>query len=159
MLYKRDALIIIIMLLSFAGCEALKASRPIIPIKEYEKLIAGRVDAQYVGTDTCLKACHSHDKIRRDFEASTMGAQLSRKSGMPVVDCESCHGPGSLAIEGITPEKVEEDKAKGIETKCNYETLIDLKNFLLLPYPSYVLNAIQQMPHSISINGMPQPMQ
>lgn len=122
--------------IAFTGCEALKTSRPIIPIKEYERLIAGRIDAQYVGTERCLSACHSHDKIRRDFEASTMGAQLSRKSGMPIVDCESCHGPGSLAIEGITPEKVEEDRQKGIETKCNYETLIDLKK---LPPPALSL--------------------
>ncbi|MCX7794212.1 MAG: DmsE family decaheme c-type cytochrome [Thermodesulfovibrionales bacterium] len=134
--YKRLLLTILLFSLIFTGCEALKASRPIIPLKEYEKLIAGRIDAQYVGTERCLSACHSHDKIRRDFEASTMGAQLSRKSGMPIVDCESCHGPGSLAIEGITPEKVEEDKKKGIDTKCKYETLIDFKK---LPPPALSL--------------------
>jgi DmsE family decaheme c-type cytochrome len=122
--------ILLLCLISFAiiGCETLKTSKPIIPIKEYEKLIAGRLDANYVGTPRCLAACHSHDKIKRDFEGSTMGAQLSKKSGLPIVDCESCHGPGSLAIEGITPDKVEDDKKRGIETKCDYETLIDYKN-------------------------------
>lgn len=80
-----------------------------------------------MGTDRCLSACHSHDKIRRDFEASTMGAQLSPETGLPLVDCESCHGPGSLAIEGITAEKVQEAKAEGQELACKYETLIDLK--------------------------------
>ncbi len=124
---RRYILISVLVGLTITGCETLKKSKPIIPIREYEKLIVGRLDAQYIGTDRCLSVCHSHDKIRRDFEASTMGAQLSRKSGMPVVDCESCHGPGSLAVEGITPEKVEEDKKNGIETKCNYETLIDFK--------------------------------
>ena len=111
-----------------AGCESLKSSKAILPMKEYERMIAGRLDANYVGTTTCLSACHYHDKIRRDFDASTMGVQLSKKSGMPLVDCESCHGPGSLAVEGLTPEKVAEDAKEGKQTACDYKTLIDLKN-------------------------------
>ncbi len=117
-----------VLTIALSGCESLKSSRPIIPIKEYERMIVGRLDAQYVGTQNCLSACHYHDKIRRDFEASTMGLQLSRKSGLPIVDCESCHGPGSLAIEGITPEKVAMDAKQGKQTACNYKTLIDLNN-------------------------------
>jgi len=55
-----------------------------------------------------------------------MGAQLSRESGMPIVNCESCHGPGSLAIEGITPEKVA--RTPGLEAdRCDYRTLVDMK--------------------------------
>jgi len=111
-----------------AGCAALKESRPIIPIKEYEKVIAGRLDADYVGTDACLKACHFHDQRRRDFDLSTMGAQLSRESGMPLVNCESCHGPGSLAIEGLTPQKVEADARAGKRSACDFKTFIDMKN-------------------------------
>ncbi len=118
----------LLFIFTFLSCESLKTSKPIMPIKEYEKMIAGRLDADYVGTARCLSACHSHDKIKQDFEASTMGAQLSKKSGMPIVDCESCHGPGSLAIEGITPEKVEQDRKEGKQTACRYETLIDYKN-------------------------------
>jgi DmsE family decaheme c-type cytochrome len=91
-------------------------------------MIVGRFDAQYVGTQNCLYACHYHDEIRRNLDASTMGVQLSRKSGMPLVNCESCHGPGSLAIEGITPERVETDAKAGKRTACNYKTLIDIKN-------------------------------
>ncbi len=110
------------------GCTALRKAPAIMPVEEYQKLLVGRIDANYVGTDNCLAACHVHDKKRDDFNASTMGAQLSAASGLPLVDCESCHGPGSLAIEGITPERVSEDAAAGIVTACNYETLLDLKN-------------------------------
>ncbi|MEJ2314354.1 MAG: DmsE family decaheme c-type cytochrome [Nitrospirota bacterium] len=122
-----------LLMVALAGCESLKRAEPIIPIKEYEKMIVGRFDANYVGTDNCLSACHFHDKLRKDFEASTMGAQMSGKTGMPIVDCESCHGPGSLAIEGITKEKVQEDAAKGIQTACDYKTFIDINS---LPAPA-----------------------
>jgi len=126
----------LIALIAVSGCETLKTSKPIIPMKEYERLIVGRFDANYIGTDNCLSACHYHDKIRRDFEASTMGAQMSSKSGLPIVDCESCHGPGSLAVERLTKEKVEEDAKKGIQTECDYKTLI---NFKELPPPAMSL--------------------
>src|SRR5512146_1888027 len=111
-----------------AGCAALKESRPIMPLKAYEKMIAGRLDADYVGTDACLKACHVHDTIRRYFDLSTMGAQLSRESGMPVVNCESCHGPGSLAIDPLTPAKLAADAKAGKKTACDFKTFIDIKN-------------------------------
>jgi DmsE family decaheme c-type cytochrome len=112
----------------FIGCRGVKESKPIIPIIEYERLLVGRIDANYVGTETCLSACHFHDKYKTDFEASTMGAQLSSESGMPLVDCETCHGPGSLAIVGLTEERVQRDREKGIQTECRYDTFIDIKN-------------------------------
>jgi DmsE family decaheme c-type cytochrome len=111
-----------------AGCAALKESRPILPIKEYEKMIAGRLDADYIGTDNCLRACHFHDKIRRDFDLSTMGAQLSRESGLPLVNCESCHGPGSLAVDQLTPQKLAADAKAGKRSACDFKTFIDIKN-------------------------------
>ena len=109
------------------GCETLKTSKPLIPIKTYERMLAGRFDADYVGNANCLRTCHHHDQIKRDFEASTMGAQLSPSSGLPIVDCESCHGPGSLAIKGLTRRKVEEAKKEGKVISCDYKTLIDIK--------------------------------
>ncbi|MBI5075023.1 MAG: DmsE family decaheme c-type cytochrome [Nitrospirae bacterium] len=127
-LARRIIVILALLPVLFVGCESLKASKPILPLKDYERMIAGRLDANYVGTQNCLAACHVHDKIKRDFDASTMGMQLSGRSGMPLVNCESCHGPGSLAIEGLTPEKIEADAKAGKQTACDYKTLIDLKN-------------------------------
>ena len=121
-------LALIVLAVCIVGCAGLKESKPIRPIREYEKMIVGNLEADYVGTQNCLAACHVHDKLKLYFDASTMGAQLGIESGMPLVDCESCHGPGSLAIKGITRELVAEKAAQGIKVACNYDTLIDLKN-------------------------------
>lgn len=126
-MYLRFRVLLLIILVGLTACETLKESKPLIPMKDYEKMIAGRFDADYVGTNNCLRACHYHDNLKRDFEASTMGAQMSSTSGMPLVDCESCHGPGSLAIANITPEKVEEAARQGKQLACDYKTLIDIK--------------------------------
>ena len=110
------AFLLLLVLIGVAGCQALKSSEPIVPIAEYERMLVGRLDADYVGTKNCLAACHFHDQVSLDFEASTMGAQMSEGSELPLVDCESCHGPGSLAIEGLTPEMVEADAKFGKQT-------------------------------------------
>ncbi len=120
-------LILMVILAWISGCTALKKSNPILPIREYEKLIVGDLNADYVGTQNCLAACHTHDKLKLFFDASTMGAQLRKESGMPLVDCESCHGPGSLAIQGLTPDQVAENLKQGIRTTCNFKSLINLK--------------------------------
>lgn len=109
-----------------AGCESLKTTKPIMSLKEYEKMLLGNIMADYVGDANCLKACHYHDELKAHLDASTMGVMLSSESGMPLVDCESCHGPGSLAVEGLTPEKVEADRQAGIQTACRHDTLLDL---------------------------------
>ncbi|PLX46789.1 MAG: cytochrome C [Desulfobulbaceae bacterium] len=123
-------------LLVLAACTRMKESRPILPTREYEKMLVGNLYADYVGTQNCLAACHEHDRLRLAFDASTMGAQLKKESGMPLVDCESCHGPGSLAIKDLSPELVAENAAQGRKTSCNFDTLIDLKN---LPAPAQSL--------------------
>jgi len=127
MKYKKWLALAILGVFAAAGCTALKETKPFLPIKDYEKLLAGRLDADYVGTDTCLKACHVHDKIRRDFDLSTMGVQLSRESGLPIVNCESCHGAGSLAVAGLTPERIAADTKAGKKTACEYKTFVDMK--------------------------------
>lgn len=110
------------------GCESLKKTTTLYPIKEYERMIAGRLDADYVGTDTCLSACHQHDDLRRDFDASTMGVQLSEESGLPRVNCESCHGPGSLAVQDFIAPNGEPILEHGASARCRYETLTDIRN-------------------------------
>ncbi len=100
--------------LAVVGCAALKESRPGWPIKEYEKIIAGRLDADYVGTDRCVTKCHTHDQLASDFRLSIHGEQVSAETKLPLVNCESCHGPGSLAIAGIKNET------------CDFKTLIPL---------------------------------
>ncbi|MBW2471584.1 MAG: cytochrome C, partial [Deltaproteobacteria bacterium] len=52
----------------FVGCTGLKESRPILPIREYEKMIVGDLNADYVGTQNCLAACHEHDQLKLFFD-------------------------------------------------------------------------------------------
>lgn len=125
---NRFILFFFMALIFLGGCNGLKGSRPVLPVREYEKMIVGSLYADYVGTQNCLAACHEHDQLKLFFDASTMGAQLKMESGMPLVDCESCHGPGSLAIEGLSRELVEQNSSLGIKTPCDFKTLIDLKN-------------------------------
>jgi len=125
---EKSFLIMMVIITFIGGCADLKKSKPILPIREYEKMIVGDLHADYVGTQNCLAACHEHDRLRLFFDASTMGVQLKKDSGMPLVDCESCHGPGSLAVKGLTSELVETNARQGIKTACDFNTLIDLKN-------------------------------
>lgn len=133
---SKACLLMLVTFAFFSGCVHLKDSKPILPIREYERMIVGSLDADYVGTQNCLAACHAHDRLKLFFDASTMGAQLKKESGLPLVDCESCHGPGSLAIKGLTSALVEMNDRQGIKTTCDFKTLIDLKN---LPAPAQSL--------------------
>jgi len=105
---------------------AIKAAKPIVPIKEYEKMLFGKLTADYVGNENCLKGCHTHDKLALDFKSSTMGDQLKMSSsGMMVVDCESCHGPASDLMAGIAGLNVENEKDKGLIIAAHKENLLD----------------------------------
>jgi len=104
-----------------SGCAELIKDRPILPVQEYEKMIVGRLDAEYVGTDNCIARCHKHDKLTDDFRRSVHGEQKSFDSGLPLVNCESCHGPGSLAIQGI--------EASGeAGNKCDTGKFLDIRH-------------------------------
>jgi DmsE family decaheme c-type cytochrome len=99
----------------------LRSDRPIRPVPEFEKLIVGRLDANYIGNEACLAKCHVHDKISQDLQHSVHGAQVSAESGLPLVNCESCHGPGDLAVAVLV------ETASG-EKRCSFETLLPLKD-------------------------------
>ena len=127
------AFVILVTSVAFAGCAALKLDRPILPVAEYERMIVGRLDAEYVGTDNCVAKCHRHDRITDDFRHSVHGEQIKPESGLPLVNCESCHGPGSLAIEKIGDDPELNDAQK---VKCDTSTFLDITN---LPTPAQSL--------------------
>ena len=111
--------------LFIAACADLKQNRPILPVRDYERMIVGRLDAEYVGTDNCVTKCHKHDKITDDFKHSVHGEQIKPEDGLPLVNCESCHGPGSLAIAKIG-DNVEDNDLKKV--KCDTRTFLDIMN-------------------------------
>lgn len=119
--------ILFLLILGFLipGCTTLKEGYPLLPVEEYEKMIVGRMDADYVGTDNCVAKCHRHDKLANDFKLSIHGEQITPDTGLPLVNCESCHGPGSLAVE-----KIEKNRQLLGEQgdKCDVSKLLDLKN-------------------------------
>jgi DmsE family decaheme c-type cytochrome len=87
-------------------------------------MVVGRLDADYVGTDNCVAKCHKHDKITEFFRRSVHSEQIETKTGLPLVNCESCHGPGNLAIAGIEETKRTLGDAGD---KCDTTKLLDLK--------------------------------
>lgn len=110
---------------SCVSLKELKENKPLLPVRKYERMIVGRLDAQYVGTDNCVSKCHKHDKITTDFKRSVHGEQIKPETGLPLVNCESCHGPGSLAIEMID-ENVRLHGEKG--NRCDTSKFIDIMN-------------------------------
>lgn len=120
MLY-RIALFLTLTSVLIAACSdltTLRSSQPIAPVRDYETILVGNLEANYVGDDNCLASCHAHDKILSDFKRSIHGDQISEETGLPLVNCESCHGPGSLAIEHAEEQKI-----------CDAKTLLPISTF------------------------------
>ena len=109
-------------MIATVSCMELRREDPFYRDPGFERMIIGRLDAEYVGTDNCVSKCHSHDKIAEYFRRSVHGEQLSIEDNLPLVNCESCHGPGSLAIAKI-PEGEE-----GLKGRCDKSTLLDIAN-------------------------------
>ena len=96
----------------------LRAAKPIAPVQDYETLLVGNLEANYIGDEACLKKCHQHDTLYRDFKQSVHGDQISEETGLPLVNCESCHGPGSLAVDHI-----------GDKNQCDFDALLQVEDF------------------------------
>ena len=122
-----------------AGCARMKEGRPIVPVKEYERLLLGKLTADYVGNQNCLKNCHTHDKLAIDFKASTMGDQLKEaSSGMKVVDCESCHGPASDLMKELDRLGIKSDA----DVKANYDAVVKAHKDNLIDYSKLPAGAL-----------------
>lgn len=121
---KFSQYLILIAALISAACSFDSASRPILPVAVYEKMIVGNLDAEFIGTDNCVSKCHAHDALTSYFKKSVHGEQKNAGSNIPLVNCESCHGPGSVAVAHLD-ENIKEDSA--IANRCDTSKLIDLK--------------------------------
>lgn len=119
--YSFYAVIGVALLAACTDLATLRADHPIRPVRDYEKMIVGRLDADYIGNEACLAKCHQHDKIAKDLHESVHGAQISVTSGLPLVNCESCHGPGSLAVKELV-------ETPGGEKRCTFENLLSLED-------------------------------
>lgn len=120
MRYRVPLLLVLasIIIVACTDLTSLRSSQPLAPVRDYEILLVGNLDANYVGDENCLAKCHSHDKLENDFKHSIHGEQISGETGLPLVNCESCHGPGSLSIEYAEEKKV-----------CDFNTLLPLVEF------------------------------
>ncbi len=118
--YRIIPLVFLCLLAACTDFSTLRSDQPIKPVREYERVLVGRLDSNYIGTEQCLAKCHAHDKINKDFGMSVHGEQVSSENGLPLVNCESCHGPGSLAVDELATT------ASG-EPRCRFETLLPLE--------------------------------
>lgn len=122
-MYSRKLFLVVLtgVLATVVACTdlaTLRRSYPLAPVQDYEAFLVGNLDADYIGDDNCLKKCHKHDQLARDFKLSVHGDQISAETGLPLVNCESCHGPGSLAVAAIDDRQT-----------CDFKTLLPLDEF------------------------------
>ena len=120
MRYRIPVLIVLasIFIVACSDIATLRSSQPIAPVRDYETILVGNLEANYIGDSNCLAKCHVHDRIASDFKHSIHGDQISEETGLPLVNCESCHGPGSMAVENITAEQ-----------PCDFKTLLPIEEF------------------------------
>ncbi len=119
MRYRIPLLLVVASILVVACTDVvtLRSSQPIKPVMDYEAMLVGDLEANYIGDENCLSKCHTHDKIYSDFKRSIHGDQISEDTGLLLVNCESCHGPGSKAVEQIANQT------------CDFKTLLPLDEF------------------------------
>jgi len=105
-----------------SGCSTLKGSKPILPIKKYEKMIVGRFDADYVGTTNCLAACDYKTLIidlkalpapaqsliclkchtaNATFNLHNWNAGIHAVNGVSCFDCHTVHKSPDLKVRPI----------------------------------------------------------
>lgn len=119
---KALLLLFLVLLAACTDLTSLRSDQPIQPVREYERMIVGRLDADYVGDAQCLAKCHKHDQLLKDFDMSVHGEQVEAESGLPLVNCESCHGPGSLAVKHLTEKEQITEK-----DRCDFDTFLQLE--------------------------------
>ena len=76
-----------IVIVACTDLATLRTSQPIAPVRDYETILVGNLDANYIGDENCLASCHSHDQIYSDFKQSIHGDQISEETGLPLVNC------------------------------------------------------------------------
>ena len=71
------------LLLLCASCAELKQSRPLLPVREYERMIVGRLDAEYVGTANCVSPASPTPRRPRPARAPN-GNDVHAVPGEPI---------------------------------------------------------------------------
>ena len=94
-----------------------------------------------MGTDNCVAATNVTRSGTTSNTACTVS--LKRVATCPWSNCESCHGPGSLAIVSISEDSASNDARK---VKCDTSTFL---NLLRLPFRAQALSCPEVSRRSI----------
>jgi hypothetical protein len=85
----RIPLFLVLASILFVACTdvaTLRTSQPIAPVRDYETILVGNLEANYIGDDNCLSKCHVHDRIASDFKHSIHGDQISEEAALRLQD-------------------------------------------------------------------------